>query len=136
MPAYQLQQLDARLTYLAIAYHLGRPGSELEADAKSATQHGLREVALQLEPQLEGEIASIELDDEQRTKLLNAMSGSINELKAYPLMPPDGGRRHGTSRAFEDTLRRLFPEVADEPDDAVQLAAHLLALRRRLETSV
>jgi hypothetical protein len=35
--------------------------------------------------------------------------------------------------AFRDTLQRLFPDVGDDPDEALQLAGHLLALRRRLE---
>jgi hypothetical protein len=61
------------------------------------------------------------------------MSGAINELKAYPLMRSDGGRRHGATPAFDAAVDRLFPEVRHDPEEAVQLAAHMLALRRRLE---
>jgi hypothetical protein len=133
MPAYQLRNLDARLACIATAYHLGRPGSELAPDAKGTAPHGLSELARSLEAQLERDVVSIELDEEQRRRLLNAMSGAINELKAYPLMRSDSGRRHGATPAFDDALYRLFPEVREDPEEAVQLAAHMLALRRRLE---
>jgi hypothetical protein len=135
MPTYQLTNLDARLTFLAIVYHLARPGSELEPDAKRTATHGLREVAASLEPQLGGDTATLDLSAEQRQKLLNALSGSINELKTYPLMPAEGGRRHAAARAFDDTLGTLFPEVQDGPEEAVQLAAHVLALKRRLDAA-
>ena len=135
MTAYQLTNLDARLAFLAIVYHLARPGSELEPDAKQETEHGLREVAAALEPQLDHDMATIDLGAEQRRKLLNALSGSINELKAYPLMPSEGSRRHAVVRSFEEALGRLFPEVREDPEEAVQLAAHVLALRRRLEAA-
>jgi hypothetical protein len=133
MPAYHLRNLDARLAYIATAYHLARPGSELAPDAKGTAPHGLSEVERSLETQLDREVASIELDEEQRRRLLNAMSGSINELKAYPLMRGDSGRRHGAAPVFDAAVDRLFPQVRHDPEEALQLAAHMLALRRRLE---
>jgi hypothetical protein len=135
MPSYQLTNLDSRLAFLAIVYHLERPGSELEPDAKRMTEHGLREVAETLEPQLDQEPATIDLSTEQRGKLLNALGGGISELKAYPLMPFEGGRRHGAAPAFDDALGRLFPEVREDAEEAIQLAAHMLALRRRLDAA-
>jgi hypothetical protein len=54
----------------------------------------------------------------------------MNELKSSPLLA-GGGRT--MVPAFQETLRRLFPEAADDPDETTQLAGHLLMLRRRFE---
>ena len=130
MATLQLSNLDARLTYLALQYHLARPGSELDPQTKQPAAEGLAQVAGVLEPQLDRAVATIELSEHQRARLLTAIAGAINELKTYPLLV-EGGRT--TVPAFEAALRRLFPEVADEPDEATQLAGHLLGLRRKLD---
>jgi hypothetical protein len=134
MAKYRLTQRDARLTALAISYHLARPGAEIDRHTQQPLKHGLAEVAQTLDGQLQEQIATIDLSDDQRRSLLNAMSGSINELKAYALMPSEGTRRHSAAPLFDQALDRLFPELAGDPDEAVQLAAHLLALRRKLES--
>ena len=128
MATFQLPNRDARLAYLALQYHLARPGSELDPETKQPLEHGLAEVARALEPQLERAVASIELSDYQRRRLVSAIAGAVNELKTYPLL---GGQT--TVPRFHAALRRLFPEVAEEPDETSDLAAHLVALRRRLE---
>jgi hypothetical protein len=132
MATLQLSSMDARLTFLALQYHLARPGSELDPETRLPAQHGLGEVAAALEPQLERAVATIELQGPQHERLGSAIAGAINELKAYALL--DEGRRT-TVPTFHETLRRLFPQVADDPDEASQLAGHLLALRRRIERS-
>ncbi len=133
MTIVQLSNTDARLAYLALQYHLARPGSELDPMTKQPGAHGLAEVARELEPQLERAVATIELSDRQRQRLVSAIAGAMNELKSSPLLA-GGGRT--MVPAFQETLRRLFPEAAHDPDDATQLAGHLLALRRRLEQVV
>ena len=134
MATFQLAHRDAKLAYLALQYHLARPGSELDPETKQPAAHGLAELARALEPQLERAVAAIELSEHQRQRLLEAMAGTLNELKTYPLLDRlPGGGRHTALPAFDATLRRLFPEVEDEPDEASQLAAQLMALRRRLE---
>ena len=130
MTTVQLSNTDARLVYLSLQYHLARPGSELDPMTKQPGAHGLAEVARGLEPQLGRAVATIELAEQQRQRLVSAIAGAINELKSSPLLA--GGARSMVP-AFQETLRRLFPEAADDPDDATQLAGHLLALRRRLE---
>jgi hypothetical protein len=130
MATVQLANLDARLTFLALQYHLARPGSELDPETKQPGTEGLRPVAEALEPQLDRAVAAIEVSERQRERLLSAISGAINELKAFPLMAESG---RSTVPAFDAALRRLFPEVTEDPDEATQLAGHLLAVRRRLE---
>ena len=125
MASLQLSNVDARLMYLALQYHLGRPGSELESN------QGLAEVAAALEPQLQQAVATIELSADQQRRLDSAIAGSINELKATPILEAGG---KGTMPAFAETLRRLFPEAAEDPEEALPLAGHLLQLRRRLNT--
>ncbi|MEX1253041.1 MAG: hypothetical protein WEE64_01740 [Dehalococcoidia bacterium] len=134
MTTVQLPNLDARLTYLALQYHLARPGAELDPETRAPAAHGLAEVAQSLEPQLDKAVAAIDLDERQHQRLVEAMAGAVNELKTYPLLDPmPGGGRRTASPAFDATLRRLFPEVEAEPDEASQLAGHMLQLRRRLE---
>ena len=136
MATIQLANMDARLTLLALRYHLARPGAELDPETKQPSAHGLAEVADALEPQTASAVATIELSEYQRERLLLAISGTMNELKTYPLLdalPAErGGGRRSTVVGFDATLRGLFPEVAEDPEEAVQLAGHLLALRRRL----
>ena len=139
MATLQLAPLDAKLIYLALQYHLARPGAELDPESKQPLAHGLAEVAQTLEPQLHRAVATVELSEYQRQRLLSAIAGTMNELKTYPLLdavPPErGGGRRTTVPGFDAVLRRLFPEVDDEPDEAPQLAGHFMSLRRRLENA-
>ena len=139
MATLQLAPLDAKLIYLALQYHLARPGAELDPESKQPMTHGLAEVAQALEPQLDRAVATVELSEYQRQRLLSAIAGTMNELKTYPLLdavPPErGGGRRTTVPGFDAVLRRLFPEVDDEPDEAPQLAGHFMSLRRRLENA-
>jgi hypothetical protein len=128
MATIQLSNEDARLTYLAIQYHLSRPGSELDQESGKPAASGLRETASALEPQLELAVASVELDAAQQQRLHSAIGGTINELKATPILEA-GGR--GTMPAFTETLNRLYPEVAQDPEESMALAGHMLQLRRR-----
>ena len=129
MATLQLSNTDARLTFLAIQYHLARPGSELDHESGRPVESGLTSVTAALEPQLDKAVATIELDGGQQAKLDSAMSGSINELKTAQLL--EGGGRT-TIPAFAETLQRLFPEAADDPEEALALAGHMLQLKRRI----
>ena len=129
MTSIQLSNIDARLTFLALQYHLARPGSELSRETKQPATHGLAGAAKALEPQLTQAVATIELDGDQQERLEDAIAGTLNELKTYPLLAAAGGT---TVPGFADTLQHLFPEVADDPEEAVSLAGHMMALRRRL----
>ena len=137
MATFQLANLDARLVYLALQYHLARPGSELDPETKQPLAHGLAEVAQALDPQLDRAVAAIELSAYQHQRLFSAIGGTLNELKTYPLLdpvPPErGGGRRSTVAGFDTVLRRLFPEVNEDPEETLKLAGHLMALRRRLE---
>ncbi len=132
MAKLQLPNTDARLTYLAIQYHLARPGSELDRESGRPADSGLSSVATALEPQLEKAVAEIELNSGQQEKLDSAIGGSINQLKTSQLLDAGGGMIPG----FAETLHRLFPEAADDPEEALSLAGHMLQLRRRLAAQV
>jgi hypothetical protein len=131
MTALQLSNLDARLAYLAIQYHLSRPGSELQRETAGAGPEGLASTMQKLDSQIDKAIVSVELNDQQRERLSSAIAGAINELKSTPLL--EAGGRESMVPVFRETLRRLFPSAADDPDEATQLARHLLTLRGRLD---
>jgi hypothetical protein len=136
----ELRQEDAQLVYLAIAYHLGRPGSELDPMTKQPLEHGLAEVARALQPQLRMAVSRIDLDQTQLTKLQSGMLGSVTELKAYPMLSvrPDseGGGRRSSVPGFDRTLRHLFPEVEANVDFSMDVAERMVMLKRRLDERV
>ena len=70
------------------------------------------------------------MSDAQRQRVVSALAGAMNEIKTFPLL---GGGRLSTVPEFVATVRRFFPNVRDDPDEATQLVAHLMSLRRRLE---
>jgi hypothetical protein len=133
----QLRSGDAKLVFLAVAYHLGRPGSELDPITKQPVEHGLAEVASSLQPQLRLAVASIDLRPNQLRRLLSGMLGSITELKAYPMLEQradvDGGGRRSSVPGFDRTLRHLFPEVEEDAGESLDVAERMLLLKRRLD---
>jgi hypothetical protein len=132
-----LRSEDARLVFLAVAYHLGRPGSELDPITKQPVEHGLAEVARELQPQLRLAVATVELNPDQVTRLVSGMAGSVTELKAYPMLELRGdGGRHSTVPGFDRTLRHLFPEVEEDVEYAYEVAERMLMLRRRLASEL
>ena len=131
----QLEQADAKLVFLAVAYHLGRPGSELDPETKQPVEEGLAKVAANLQPQLARETASITVNEDQAKRLLSGMLGTISELKSYPMLHlragPDG--RRSTVPGFDRSLTHLFPEVEEDADNTIEIAESMLILRRRME---
>jgi hypothetical protein len=132
MDALELSRKEAALVSLAITYHLGRPGSELDAQTKRPVAHGLQEVADALEPQQEAQSATIELSQYQSGRLISALSGALNELKMYTLLQQG---RQTTVPDFHRRLAVLFPQAVDDTDRIEELAADVMTLRRRLEAA-
>jgi hypothetical protein len=132
-----LRQEDARLVFLALAYHLGRPGSELDPITKQPVEHGLAEVARELQPQLRLAAATISLNSDQLSRLSSGMLGSVTELKAYPMLGLRGesGRRSSVP-GFDSTLRHLFPEIEEDAENALDVAERMVMLRRRLASQL
>lgn len=131
----RLPRHQARLVALAVAYHLARPGSELDADTMAEYEHGLAEVPPALELQLDAEFANIELNPLQVSLLSIALSSVISELKMYSVfdtMAGESARPRSTAPGFDERLRSLFPQVATDPSYASQLAEDTMMLRRQL----
>ncbi|MPZ50348.1 MAG: hypothetical protein GEU75_13790 [Dehalococcoidia bacterium] len=133
----QLRQEDAKLIFLAVAYHLGRPGSELDPITKQPVEHGLAEIAAELQPQMRMAVARIFLRDNQLKRLLSGMLGSITELKAYPMLDlradEDGSGRRSSVAGFDRSLLHLFPEVEEDPENALDIAERMLMLKRKMD---
>jgi len=135
----QLRSEDARIVFLAIAYHLGRPGSELDPMTKQPVDNGLAVVASELQPQLRLAVASVTLHHNQAQRLLSAMLGSITELKAYAMLGAGSREEPGhrsTVPGFDSSLRHLFPEVEENTEEPLEIAERVLLLRRRIEDEV
>jgi hypothetical protein len=137
--ALSLPQHEARLAFLAVIYHLGRPGSEIDRDTLTVMQHGLAEVVPRLEEQINDSSARVELSAYQLSRLGEAMLGAINELKTYPMldaMSGGSGRPRSAAAGFDEAMRRLFPPSALDANYATRLAEDMLMLWRRMESAV
>ena len=132
MIALKLTHDEPRLVYLALVYHLGRPGSELDPETKQPLARGLRQVKTALGNQLDDESAIIELDDAQYRRLLSAIYGSVTELRVQHMR--DGAE--STVARFSETAGSLFPELASDPGVALDIAVALMMLHRRIERAV
>ncbi len=124
----RLSHGEPRLIYLALVYHLGRPGSELDAATLLPGEHGLGEVERALADRTGAGALTINLDADQHRKLLAAMSGCVNELRVYHM---SSGATSMVPR-FNETAQTLFPVVATDPEAALSVAEAMMMLRRRL----
>ena len=134
-----LPQRQARLAYLALTYHLGRPGSEIDPATLKPGRKGLSGVGPILEKQLDEEEATLELTPFQLTLLGSALLGALNELKLYSLldtMAARSSRSRSTVPGFEIVLLRLFPELAADPTVASELAQEIMLTRRELTPTI
>jgi hypothetical protein len=131
--ALQLTHDEPRLVYLALVYHLGRPGSELDPVTKQPLEHGgLRDVKTALGNDVAAESAIVELDEEQYRKLLSAIYGSVNELRVHHMR--DGAE--STVARFTETAHTLFPEIVGDPSAALDVSEAMMMLHRRMERAV
>jgi hypothetical protein len=130
--ALKLTHDEPRLVFLALTYHLGRPGSELDAETLQPSEHGLRDLKVRLGGDVAATEAIIELDERQYRKLLSAMYGTVNELRVHHMR----GGALSTVAGFTDTLRALFPAVAADPEEALAVAEAMMMLHRRMERAV
>jgi hypothetical protein len=136
--ALRLPQHQARLVALAVAYHLSRPGSELDPDTLSDYAHGLRELRPVIDAQLDADSASFELTPLQAVLLSTALSSVVSELKMYSVFDTMSGasrRPRSTAPGFDERLRSLFPEIAGDAEYASQLAEDVTMLRRELPSA-
>jgi len=129
--ALQLTHDEPRLVYLAVRYHLARPGSELDAETKQPAQHGLGDVEAELREHLDGSPAVIGLDEHQYRRLLSAIYGAVNELRVMHM-----GSGIGAVPGFADEARLLFPELASDADAALALSESMMMLHRRMDRAV
>ncbi|HXG36285.1 MAG TPA: hypothetical protein VNL15_04890 [Dehalococcoidia bacterium] len=134
-----LPQHQARLFYLAVLYHLARPGSEVDPQTMMPYPHGLSELQPLLEAQLNAESAILELTPFQLARIGSSLLGVLNELKLYSLLDTMAGassRQRSVVSGFDDALRALFPRVSVDSAYASQLAEDVMMLRRELAASI
>ncbi len=131
MPSLELRQPEAQLLYLATVYHLGRPGSEVDALTRQPLEGGLAPLHAALEGRLALASSALEVSDFQLGRLAEALLGLVNELKQIGL-----SGRSVTPGLFE-ALSRLYPDVtAEDPGSALDLSGEATMLRRRLDGAV
>ncbi len=127
--ALKLTHDEPRLVYLALIYHLGRPGSELDPATKMPVEHGLRAVKVALGSELASDSAVIEVDEAQSRKLLSAIYGCVTELRGHHMR----GGSPSTVARFTETALELFPQIRSAPEEALTIAQAMVMLHRRME---
>lgn len=130
--ALKLTHDEPRLVYLALVYHLGRPGSELDPATNLPGEHGLRDVKVALGRELASDAAIIELDETQSRKLLSAMYGCVTELRGHHMR--DGAP--STVARFTETAVSLFPGMNSDPEQALVVSEAMVMLHRRMERAL
>lgn len=143
MPLLSLADREARLTYVATVYHLGRPGSEVDATTLERHEYGLEPLHAALAAYATGSgppaahaRVDIEVSAFQLRRLGEALLGLVNELKQIDIA---GGRSAvpGLPEALAQVARLDGHHGSDgsAPDvtpSALDLVAEVMALRRRL----
>ncbi|HJM74789.1 MAG TPA: hypothetical protein QGI71_02840 [Dehalococcoidia bacterium] len=114
--------------YLAVVYHLGRPGSE--ALAMGHPELGLATVREAIDPQLGLASAQVEVGDYQLRRIGLGLHGIVSELKQF-------GMAQGRSvvPGFSEAVVRLFPDAREE-GGALDLVQPAIMFRRRLDGAV
>jgi hypothetical protein len=136
VPLLQLANEDARILALAIAYHLGRPGSETDPETLQRHRFGLEPVGDALGPQLHEARVELDVTPYQLHRLDVALLGITNELKQYEM-----AHQRSSVPGFASSVRLLFPDLAsdrtaDDAPTALDLVERVVMLRRRLASSV
>lgn len=130
---------QVKLVSLAAAYHLGRPGAEIDRTTMQPSAHGLAPVALELEAhQAAG--TRLVLDEHQLRRLMEAMLQTINELKVLSMneapWSPGAGGGHSVNLRFEEAAARFYPLLRDAPGEAREVAGAMMGLHRRLANAL
>lgn len=130
--ALKLTHDEPKLVYLALVYHLGRPGSELDGETMLPVAHGLRTVKVGLGNDLEADSAIVELDEWQYQRLRSAMKGCVTELRVYHM-------REGapsTVDRWTETAESLFPGIVKDREAALDMAEAMMMLARRIDRAI
>lgn len=128
---------QARLVALALAYHLGRPGAEIDPDTMQPSRRGLGMAAAIMEAQRDLPQAKVTLDGYQLRRLAEATLATISELKVLSMSQapwsPGEAAGHNVNTDFERAAARLYPVLRADPGAAREIAGAMMQLRRRLE---
>jgi hypothetical protein len=131
MPQLELRQVETRLLYLAVLYHLGRPGTEVDRVTRQPHDQGLTPVAADLERQLPLASGGLGVSPEQVRLLGEGLLGLVNELKQIAL----SGR--SVTPGLVEAITRLYPDITpEEPAGALDLAGEATLLRRRMDAAI
>ncbi len=131
MARIQLQNVDARVTALAVVYHLGRPGSEIDPETMQEHRSSLEPVQAAIRAQLDNAVITLDVAPWQVQRLGQALLGASNELRQY-------GISEGRSvvPGFSDLVGEFWPETIEDPSTASDLVQHAVMLRRRLDAVI
>ncbi len=131
MPLIQLQNVDARVASLAVVYHLGRPGSEIDPETLREHRASLEPVQAAIREQLDNAVITLDVAPWQVQRLGQALLGASNELRQY-------GIAEGRSvvPGFSEAVAEFWPESVEDPSVASDLVQHAVMLRRRLDAVI
>ena len=131
MHQIQLHNADAKIVYLAVVYHLGRPGSEIDPETMGNHRAALLPIMETVRTQLAAAIVTLNLEHWQVQRLGHAVLGVSNELRQYEISE---GRSIVPN--FSETLRDFWPESEQDSHIVSDLVQQTVMLRRQLDASI
>ena len=123
-----LQQDEPKILYLALLYHLARPGSEIDPETGKAHIAALKPVMHFLTSELNKAIIELNCLPKQIERIDTALSGLSNELRQYVLSSSS------VVPNFENTLIKFWPEIAVDSNKIEEIMMLTMMTRRKLET--
>jgi len=123
----QLQQNDAKVLSVALLYHLGRPGSEVDQETRGPHPARLKPVLDAIQGQVGQPVVTIEASAGQVLRIGQALSGLSNEMRQFGLSGDS------VIPGLKAALADVWPEVVDDPAAAADLVQFPVMLRRRLD---
>ena len=122
-----LQQDEPKVLYLALLYHLARPGSEIDPETGKTHVAALEPVMHFLTSVINKPIIELSCLPTQVERIDTALSGLSNELRQFVLSSSS------VVPNFENTLIEFWPDVISDSNRLEEIMMLTMMTRRKLE---
>ena len=123
-----LRQDEPKILYLALLYHLARPGSEIDPETGKIHMAALKPIMHILTSEIDKPVIELNCSPKQIERIDTALSGLSNELRQFVLSASS------VVLNFENTLLEFWPETATDSNKIEEIMMLTMMTRRKLET--
>ena len=122
-----LQQDEPKILYLALLYHLARPGSEIDPETGKKHVAALEPIMHFLTSEINKPIIEFSCLPKQIERIDTALSGLSNELRQFVLSASS------VVPTFENTLMKFWPDAISDSSKLEEIRMLTMMTRRKLE---